>query len=55
MLVASRTLALTAVDLFNDPRLVQAAKADFRKELIGKTYESAIPADQLPDLNYRDN
>ena len=55
MLVASRALALTAVDLFTDPSLVQAAKADFQKKLIGKTYESAIPADQLPQLNYRDN
>jgi aminobenzoyl-glutamate utilization protein B len=55
MIVASKALALTAVDLFTTPSLVQAAKADFQKELAGKTYVSAIPANQKPPLDYREN
>jgi aminobenzoyl-glutamate utilization protein B len=55
MMVASRALAITAVDLFTDPALVQAAKADFQKKLTGKSYESAIPLNQKPEINYRDN
>jgi aminobenzoyl-glutamate utilization protein B len=54
MLVAAKALALTAVDLFNSPALIQAAKADFQKKLAGKTYLSAIPATQKPVLNYRE-
>jgi len=54
MIIASKALALTAIDLFNSPQLIQAAKADFQKKLAGKTYLSAIPADQKPVLNYRE-
>jgi len=54
MLVASRALALTAVDLFTDPALVAAAKSDFQQQLTGKTYASAIPAGEMPPLDYRD-
>ncbi|HZD33133.1 MAG TPA: amidohydrolase [Candidatus Angelobacter sp.] len=53
MVVAAKALALTALDLFTDPALVQAAKDDFKKQLAGKTYYTAIPADQKPLLNYR--
>ncbi len=53
MLVAAKTLAITAADLFSNPRLVQDAKADFRRALNGKTYQSQIPAGQKPPLNYR--
>jgi aminobenzoyl-glutamate utilization protein B len=55
MIVASKALALTLVDLFNSPALIQAAKVDFQKKLVGKTYLSAIPATQKPVLNYREN
>jgi aminobenzoyl-glutamate utilization protein B len=54
MVIASKALALTAVDLFTNPQLVQAAKADFAKEVAGKTYLSAIPAGQKPPLDYRE-
>jgi aminobenzoyl-glutamate utilization protein B len=53
MVVASKALALTAVDLFTTPALVAAAKADFDKKLAGKTYFTAIPADQKPLIDYR--
>jgi aminobenzoyl-glutamate utilization protein B len=55
MVIASKALALTAVDLFTTPQLVQAAKANFAKEIAGKTYLSAIPAGQKPPLDYREN
>jgi aminobenzoyl-glutamate utilization protein B len=55
MVIASKALALTAVDLFMTPSLVTAAHADFQKQLQGKTYESAIPPTQKPLIGYRDN
>jgi aminobenzoyl-glutamate utilization protein B len=53
MVVASKALADTAVDLFTKPELIGAAKADFAKELAGKTYRSAIPEGQKPLIDYR--
>jgi aminobenzoyl-glutamate utilization protein B len=55
MVVASKALALTAIDLFLSPSLVQAARVDLEHKLAGQTYHSGIPADQKPLLNYRDN
>jgi aminobenzoyl-glutamate utilization protein B len=55
MLIASRALATTAVDLFADPSTVLAAKVEFQKRTAGKPYVSAIPADQQPDPDYRSN
>jgi aminobenzoyl-glutamate utilization protein B len=53
MIVAARALAATAADLFSDRQLVREAKADFRRQLEAKTYQSVIPAGQKPPLNYR--
>ena len=53
MVVASKALAFTAVDLFSNPRLREAAKADFAKELAGKTYRTSIPEGQKPLIDYR--
>ncbi len=55
MVIASKALALTAIDLFTTPTLVAAAKVDFHHQLEGKTYESAIPPNQKPLVGYRDN
>jgi aminobenzoyl-glutamate utilization protein B len=55
MVVASKALALTALDLFTTPKLVVDAKLNFDKQMAGKTYLSPIPADQRPPLNYRDD
>jgi aminobenzoyl-glutamate utilization protein B len=55
MVIASKALALTAIDLFTNPELVQAAKADFAKEIVGKTYLSGIPVGQKPPLDYRED
>lgn len=51
---AAQVLALTALDLFSDPALVSAARAEFVKRQDGQTYRSRIPADHKPPLNYRD-
>jgi aminobenzoyl-glutamate utilization protein B len=55
MLVAAKSLVLTAMDLFTDPSQVEAAKASFEKRRAGIAYRSRIPADQKPPLTYRDN
>jgi aminobenzoyl-glutamate utilization protein B len=55
MVVAAKTLALTAIDLFNDPKRVEASRASFEKRRAGREYRSRIPAGQRPPLDYRDN
>jgi aminobenzoyl-glutamate utilization protein B len=55
MVIAAKAIALTAEDLFADPKLVEAAKADFAKQMVGKTYTSQIPMDQKAPLDYRRN
>jgi aminobenzoyl-glutamate utilization protein B len=53
MIVAAKVLAATGEDLFSDRQLVLDTKADFRRRMEGKTYQSVIPAGQKPPLNYR--
>jgi aminobenzoyl-glutamate utilization protein B len=55
MVIASKALALTAIDLFKNPQLVTSAKEEFDRQMKGKTYESAIPNNQKPLLDYREN
>jgi aminobenzoyl-glutamate utilization protein B len=54
MLVAAKTLALTALDLFTDPAQRKAARDSFDKRRAGHEYRSRVPADQKPPLGYRD-
>ena len=54
MVVAAKTLALSAVDLMQDAKLIETARADFNKRRAGHDYRSRIPANQKPPLNYRD-
>src|SRR5258708_25949875 len=54
MVVAAKTLALSAVDLFTDPKLVAAARSDFEKRRAGHEYRSRVPPDHKAPLNYRD-
>jgi aminobenzoyl-glutamate utilization protein B len=53
MIVAAKALGLTGADLFLHPQLVADAKADFKRQMEGKTYQSVIPTGQKPPLNYR--
>ena len=54
MLVAAKTLALSALDLFTDPAELKAARASFERRRAGYEYQSRIPSDHKPPLNYRD-
>jgi aminobenzoyl-glutamate utilization protein B len=53
MVVAAKALAVTGADLFADAKLIADAKADFKKQLNGATYQSVIPEFQKPPLDYR--
>ncbi len=55
MLVAAKSLVLTAMDLYTDPKQVEAAKASFEKRRAGFDYKSRVPVDHKPPLNYRNN
>lgn len=53
MMVASKTMALTTIDLFTNPDLIKKAKAEF-KQSIGDYQYKALLGDRKPALNYRD-
>jgi len=55
MVLAAKVLAVTAEDLFTEPALLAAAKADFAKRMAGVKYESKIPLNQKPPLDYRNS
>lgn len=55
MVVAAKAIAITVADLFADPKLIEEAKADLERQLKGNRYESPIPVDQKPPLDYRKN
>lgn len=54
MMIAGKTLALSALDLFHDPAAIAAAKKDFEKRRGATPYSSRVPADAKPPLRYRD-
>ena len=53
MIVAAKTMAFTAIDLFLTPALIVKAKEDFTKS-IGDYQYKALIGDRKPALNYRD-
>ncbi len=53
MMVAAKTMVLTAIDLFTDPALIIKAKEEFRKAKGDYKYE-ALLGNRKPALNYRD-
>jgi len=53
MMVAAKTMALTAIDLFLDPLQIAKAKEEFIKAKGDYKYE-ALLGDRKPALNYRD-
>ena len=53
MMVAAKTMALTAIDLFTTPALIEKAKAEFVKDKGDYQYK-ALLGDRKPALNYRD-
>jgi aminobenzoyl-glutamate utilization protein B len=52
MMVAAKTMALTAIDLFTDPAHIQKAKAELDQRRGGHVYKSRI-GDRKPPLDYR--
>ena len=53
MIVAAKTMAMTAIDLFTKPALIQQAKEEFIKQKGDYKYE-ALLGNRKPALNYRD-
>ena len=53
MMVAAKTMALTAIDLFTDADLIIRAKEEFKKSKGDYKYK-ALLGDRKPALNYRD-
>jgi len=53
MILAAKVLAATAWDLYQDPKLVADAKAEFTRRLDGRTYKPILEKDQVPPLDYR--
>ena len=53
MLVAAKTMALTAIDLFTDAELVAKAKAELKQKVGSYVYKPLL-GDRKPALNYRD-
>jgi aminobenzoyl-glutamate utilization protein B len=53
MLLAAKTLAASAVDLYTQPALIAAAKAEFARRKGSHKYEPMLAKDQPPPLDYR--
>lgn len=53
MMVAAKTLALTAIDLYTKPELIVQAKEEFKLARGEYKYE-ALLGNRKPALNYRD-
>jgi len=53
MMVAAKTLAMTAIDLYTDPELIRKAQEEFKAQ-IGSYQYKALLGDRKPALNYRD-
>lgn len=54
MMVAAKTMALTAIELCMNPGLVREVRQDFERRLGGRQYVSMLPAEaapRLPDSN----
>lgn len=53
MQLAAKTLSASAWDVFQDPKVVIAAKEELARQLNGRKYESFMGKDQLPPFEYR--
>ena len=53
MVVAAKTLAMTAVDLFTDPALVTAAQDEYRERAGPDFVYESLVGDRAPPLDYR--
>jgi aminobenzoyl-glutamate utilization protein B len=53
MIVAAKTLAMSAVDLFTQPALVTAARTEYRERVGPNFVYRSLVGDQAPPLDYR--
>ena len=53
MLVAAKTLTLTAIDLFSDPKLIADAKAEYQRAVGPDFVYKSLVGDRAPPLDYR--
>ena len=53
MIVAAKTIALTALDLFNDPKIIDRAKVELLKQRGYDFVYEALLGDREPPLDYR--
>jgi aminobenzoyl-glutamate utilization protein B len=53
MLVAAKTLTLTAIDLFSDPKLIVDAKAEYQRAVGPNFVYRSLVGDRPPPLDYR--
>jgi aminobenzoyl-glutamate utilization protein B len=54
MILAARVLAASAWELFQSPETLRTAKAEHRRRLAGRSYQSLLGPDQPPPLDYRE-
>ena len=54
MHLAAKTLAATAWDLYQSPKIIEAAKDEQKRRLETRQYKSFMEKDQLPPFDYRD-
>jgi aminobenzoyl-glutamate utilization protein B len=53
MMVAAKTLALSAIDLLTEPELLAQARAEFDERLGPDFHYEALLGDREPALDYR--
>ncbi|MEM8893243.1 MAG: amidohydrolase [Bacteroidota bacterium] len=53
MMVAAKSMALTGLDLFNDPKLIEAAKVEWMEKRGSNFNYEALVGDRAPALDYR--
>jgi aminobenzoyl-glutamate utilization protein B len=54
MMVAAKSMALTAVDLFSDPKVIEASWVEFRNRTGNEFRYEPLIGNRKPALNYRD-
>jgi aminobenzoyl-glutamate utilization protein B len=53
MMAAAKVLALSAVDLLQDPQALKEARADFEERMKDRKYTTRIPKGQRPPRTIR--
>jgi aminobenzoyl-glutamate utilization protein B len=48
---ASKVMAGTVIDLLRDKKLVEKAKEEWMKQMVGHVYKSPLPRDLKPPLD----